>query len=174
MSRRFPGVSTTEVGQLGSDVQIRSRYVDVGRVLELPKPGIRTAKRQAVVNVHRDVDVGARSDVVAQPAEHLPAAGQDKHHGPIGPAKDPFKRLLVGLARLGRVARVRVNPDPRELLRLAAGVDLGVKKVGHRLVFELDVGPGGGLSDERDVLDQQQIVGRRNPEPADLGFTFVT
>ena len=91
-------------------------------------------------------------------AVRLAAAGQDEHHGPFGPAEHPLKRLFVGPARLRRAARMGVDPDPAELLRLAAGVDLGVKEVGHRLVVERHVDRRASLPDQADVFHQQEVV----------------
>ena len=74
----------------------------------------------------------------------------------------------------GRAAGMRVDPDPRELLRPPARVDLLVKEVRHRLVVEFDVDRRADLFDQRDVFDQQQVAGGGQAEPADLGAAQVT
>jgi hypothetical protein len=66
----------------------------------------------------------------------------------------PPERLFVGPARMGGVARVGVAPNPGELLRSAASVDLLVQEVGHGCVIEPHAHRRGVLADEANVLDQ--------------------
>jgi hypothetical protein len=46
-----------------------------------------------------------------------------------------------------------MDPDPGKLVRPAAGIDLGIEKIGHRRVEKLDVDWRSLLVDEQDVLD---------------------
>jgi hypothetical protein len=66
-----------------------------------------------------------------------------------------------------------VAPHPQHLRGLPVGVDLVIDETGHRSVVEADAHGRGRLLDRQEVLDVQQIVGRRNPEAADLGRPAV-
>jgi hypothetical protein len=72
------------------------------------------------------------------------------------------------MAGFGRIGGVCVNPDPGELLRRAAEVDLLLEVVGDPLVREPDRDRGAELGNELDVLDQEGVFHRRDPEPADF------
>ena len=67
-----------------------------------------------------------------------------------------------------------VQPDPAELIGPPSLIDLLLKEIRHRLIFESHRHNRRHLRDQDQVFDQQQIVGRRDPEPANLGRTAVT
>ena len=67
-----------------------------------------------------------------------------------------------------------VDPEAAHLLRPSPGIHLAIEEIGHRIVVEDDRDATADLADEQNVFDIQQIVGRRNSEPADLGFAQVT
>ena len=69
---------------------------------------------------------------------------------------------------------MRVDPDSGELLGPATRIDLVIEIVRHGLVVELHMDPAASLADEPHVLDEQQVVARRNPESTDLRLTQVT
>ena len=64
---------------------------------------------------------------------------------------------------------MRVDPDPREPLRPQAGIDLTIEVVSDRLVVEFDGGRSTILAEHLDVVDIEQIVGRRDGKAAHLG-----
>jgi hypothetical protein len=67
-----------------------------------------------------------------------------------------------------------MDPDPGKRRRLAARVDLGVEELGDGRILKGDARPVARLGNELHVLDEQQVVARRDPEPADLRGAGVT
>ena len=103
-------------------------------------------ERAAVVHADRQIDIAAGADVEPQPGIALAAAGQDEHHGPVGPAEDTRAKVSSSVTLgCGEVARMGVDPNPRELLGPAALIHLPVEEVGHGLVVEGHRGPGADL-----------------------------
>ena len=66
-----------------------------------------------------------------------------------------------------------MDPGAAELLGPAAQVHLPVEEVGHGLVVEGHRDPGAYLPHQLDVLDVEQVVGRRDAEAAHLGLAQV-
>ncbi len=88
----------------------------------------------------------------------------------------PKVRRQVSLSvRLGAaVAWMSVNPDSTELLGLATSVNSFVEEVDNRVVVELDRHCRAALTDEADVLHEQQIIGGRDTEAANFGVAETT
>jgi len=61
-----------------------------------------------------------------------------------------------------------MDPNAGELFRPAASVDLIVEKLGDGHVVEGDRDHGAGLSHQLDVLDVEQVIGRRDSETTDF------
>jgi len=53
-------------------------------------------------------------------------------------------------------------------------IDLLVEEIGDRFIVELHADWRAFLPHQTDILDQQQVVGRRDAEGTDLGVTPVT
>ncbi|MCH7728981.1 MAG: hypothetical protein IH991_21235 [Planctomycetes bacterium] len=43
-----------------------------------------------------------------------------------------------------------------------------------RFIIERNMGPGADLFDNLNVFNEQQVVARRDAEPADLGVSIIT
>jgi hypothetical protein len=94
----------------------------------------------------------------------LAIAGEDKQHCPLARAEYATRILFVDAAGLGRVTRMRMQPNPGELLRFSACVHLGREEVGHSQIVKRDAGYGCFLLDAYEVLDPQEVVGPGYPE----------
>ena len=68
---------------------------------------------------------------------------------------------------------MRVQPDTAELFGFQTGIHLFVVEIGDGFVIELNGDRRALLTYQTDVLNQQQIIGRRDGEAADLGITRV-
>jgi hypothetical protein len=66
-----------------------------------------------------------------------------------------------------------MQPDPGELFRSAALLDLILEKVSDGLIVELDTGAGGVLRDHHELLNEQWIVIAGDAKAADLRVTAV-
>ena len=75
---------------------------------------------------------------------------------------------------MGRVAGMRVNPDPAKLLGTQPAINLLIKELGDRLVLEGDRDDRAVLAHQHEVFDQQQIVSGGNPEAPDFGLAEIT
>ena len=69
---------------------------------------------------------------------------------------------------------MRMQPDPGELLGTASCIDLLVEQLRYGIIIERDADGGAGLAYQPDLFHQQQVVGRRDPEPADLSGPEIT
>jgi hypothetical protein len=67
-----------------------------------------------------------------------------------------------------------VQPEPRELLGLAASINLSIEEVRNGHVVERHVDPSAGLRNEPNIFDEQQVVFGRDSKTADLGVARVT
>ncbi len=67
-----------------------------------------------------------------------------------------------------------MNPDSSEIFGLTPNVYLLVEVISNSLVVEGDRYGGTLLFDELHVFNEQQFVGGRDAESADLGVTIVT
>ena len=68
---------------------------------------------------------------------------------------------------------MRVAPDAAKALWGQPRIDAAVEEVGHGLVEETDTDGGGLLLNRDEILDIQEVVGRRDGEAADLGAAGV-
>ena len=99
--------------------------------------------------------------------------GQDEHYGPVRTAEYASKRLFVGRTGERRVSGMGVDPRAGELLGATACIDLLVEELGDRRIVELDRDRRAALPHEPDIFDQEQIVGRTDPEPAHFRVTLI-
>lgn len=132
----------------------RRRKLHAAVIFALPEDLVRSSEGTTVVDFDRELDVDAGAQVVAQPGVHLAATCQDEHHGPVRSAERSFEGLIIGPARLGRTAGMRVQPKACELFGPPARVDLLVEEIRHRSIVEFDVSGRAGLDDESDIFDQ--------------------
>jgi len=61
-----------------------------------------------------------------------------------------------------------MQPNSRELLGLSAEIHLGVKKLAHGIVIEVDTDAGHFLVDRDKLFHQQQVVRIGDAEATDL------
>ena len=154
--------------------RLRRRHPHVGRVLLVPQLEFGARKRPAVIDVDRELDIGARPDVVAQPCIALAAAGQDEHEGPVRRGRTPARTSSRRSRSAAASCRDACGPRFGRTAR-AAGPHRPVRQNSPPpTVVELDVDPAASLPDEPHVLDEQQVVAGRNPESTDLGLAQVT
>ncbi len=113
------------VGCSNSDVRTRSL------VFCVPGRKVGVLKVATKVHIHRQFYVSAWADIAAEPRIGLTAAGQDEHHSPVGPAEYSCEGRFVGCAWFCRSPRMGVQPQPRKLLGLSAGVHLSIEEVGN-------------------------------------------
>ncbi len=144
-------------------------WLDAVEVLGFP--GFRIAAFERLCEVDLDSEGDRRRTAVkpGQLGEGLAASGEDEHHGPVAATEDAVERLDIDGARLSGLAGVGVNPDPTELLRLSALVDLIVEEFGDGGIIEGDEHLITVLRYEHDVADVQQIARVGDPESADFG-----
>jgi len=109
----------------------RFRFSDSGVVFPGPGLEIRSRKSAVKVDLDRDLECPAGAGTKPEATIRLALARDDEHHGPIAGAEDPAERLLVDMAGLSRIAGVRVDPNPSELLWPASKVNLVVKELGN-------------------------------------------
>ena len=67
-----------------------------------------------------------------------------------------------------------MNPDPTKLLRMETRIHLVVKEIGDRIIDEGHMSQRTGLFHNLQILHQQQVVLRGNPEASDFGLSIVT
>ena len=67
-----------------------------------------------------------------------------------------------------------MDPNPGKALRRKTLVHLPIEVIGDRHIFEPDRHRAALLADQADILHEQQVVFRGDPETADLGITQVT
>lgn len=96
----------------------------------------------------------ARSGLKLQSSVGLTAASNDRHDGPVAPAKDTYERLFINGTGSGAIPRMGMNPNPREFLGLATEIDLLVEELGHSVIRERNGHGRADLSDQDEVLDQ--------------------
>ncbi len=152
----------------------RSLRPNVRGVIPFPVVDVATGEFSRIVDLDRQLGIHARTDVESQPGVGLPAAGQNQHHGPVCTAERAGESLLIGEAWNGAIARMRMDPDSGELFRATSGIDLNVEEIGDRFVVKRHVRPSADLLDQRDVFDEQQIVGRRDAETADFRLALIS
>ncbi len=109
-----------------------------------------------------------------QPRIGLPATSDDGHDGPVTPTKDARKRLFINGTRPGAVPRMGMYPEASELFWPPTKIDLSVEILGHRVVIEGDSDGRAELWDQDELLDQQEVVGCRDPESANFGLSHIT
>src|SRR5690606_34990642 len=102
------------------------------------------------------------------------ASGEDGHDRPVTVAEHPLERVMIGRTRFRGTSRMRVNPDPAELLWFTVEVDLVLEELGDSQVVERHERLGAMLFNQDHVLDKQQIVRFRDPESADFGWSEIT
>lgn len=112
--------------------------------LEFFPPGCRIGGSEGITIIHLDgkLDLGSRPDIDRKPGIDLIILAQDKHHRPLAGAKDPKKRLLIGIAGAGNPGRMRMTPHACELFRFSAQNHLVFKVIRHRLILHLDTDAG--------------------------------
>ena len=92
---------------------------------------VTAGKRPPVIDGEWQIHVTARSCRELQSRERVAAAGDDCHHGPVTAAEHPRERLFINGTGLGRVARMRVNPDSAKLLGTQPAINLSIKELGN-------------------------------------------
>lgn len=127
-----------------------------------------------VIDGQRQIHGAARSGGELQSRERVAAAGHDRHHGPVAPTEHASERLFIDGTGPSRIARMRVDPDPPELLGSQASIDLLIEVLGHRIVVERDGDHGAALADEHEVFNQQQVISSGDAEAADFGLAEIT
>src|SRR3954471_3045601 len=163
--------------QLGTRLFLRDkswRYRDL--CLELLLPGVEVGTQEWTSKFHFDRKFKLRpgTDVVAQPCIGFATTSENKHHGPLRPAKYTRKGLFIGSAGLRRVRRVRMQPVPGKRLGLATAIELFIEKVRHGIVVELHGRPRAGLPDKCDVFHEQQVIRWRDSEGSNFRGPGVT
>ena len=148
--------------------------MDGGEVLGSPGSVVTPRKRSGVIDFKRQSERTTRSRPELQSGVGLAPAGDDRHDRPVAPPEDASKRLFVNATRTCRVTRMCVNPHSSELFRSATEINLPIEELGHRVVNKRDRDGRTGLRDKDELLNEQQIVGRRDPKPADFGVTRIT
>ncbi len=116
---------------LGFEPQILQRR-HAGLIFGLPGALVRGGKTVSVADADRNQDAAAGAGGKLQAGIAFPLARENAHHRPVATAKDAAECLLVDAAGLGAVARMGVNPEPRELGRVPPLIDLPVKKICDR------------------------------------------
>ncbi|MGY8800344.1 MAG: hypothetical protein ACKVG4_16415, partial [Longimicrobiales bacterium] len=101
------------------------------------------------------------------------ALRENEHHRPFDIPEAASKSFFVDEAGFGAEARMRVQPDAAELFRLETRIYLFVVEIGDGFVIELNGDRRALLTYQTDVLNQQQIIGRRDGEAADLGVARI-
>lgn len=124
----------------------------------LPGVWLADAEGSHVIEIDRDLKLGARPDVEANPCVRLAFASQDEHDGPVRATEHSIEGLFVGHAWSRTVSRMGMNPNAAELFRLVTGIDLSIEKVCDRFIVEGHMRPGTDLFDKLHVLDEQQVV----------------
>ncbi len=132
----------------------RIHRVNAAFVFALPALWVSGGKRSCVIDAHRNLDLAARTGVEPQPGIRFTPFGQNGHHRPVAASEDSLKRLFVHAARFGRIAGMRVNPQPKESFRPQTRVDLFVEIIGDRFVIEFDGDDNGVLTDQPHVFHQ--------------------
>ena len=168
-----------------SGIEIRQRAVDpvrllprlrldVVQVLLFPHFGIAACERWSEVDL--DIERDRRRTAVSpgQLGEGLAASREDEHHGPVAATEHAVERLDINGAGLSGVAGVGVDPDPTELFRLSALVDLVVEELGDGGVIEGNVHLVAALRHEGNVTDVEQIARVGDAESADFGRAEIT
>lgn len=148
--------------------------MDVGEVFVGPGVVVAAGERLTVIDSQRQIHGTARPGGKLQSRERIAAAGDDRHHGPVAAAEDAQKRFFIDRAGPGRIARMRVDPDPSELLGSQAAIDLLIEELGDCCVVKGNGDHRAALADEHEVFDQQQVIGGGDPEAADFGLTEIT
>ena len=69
---------------------------------------------------------------------------------------------------------MRMNPNSTKLLRAETCIYLIIKEVCDRLIVESHMGQRAILLHKLQILHQQQIVLRNNPEATDFGVSIIT
>ena len=68
---------------------------------------------------------------------------------------------------------MRVQPDTAELFWFQTRIHLFVVEIGDGFVIELDSDRRALLTYQTDVLNQQEVIGRRDGEATNLGVTRI-
>ena len=135
---------------------------------------IAARERLPVIDGKRQTQGTSRSRRKLESGERVTATGDDRHHGPVAAPEHAGECFLIDGTRLGRLARMGVNPDPPELFGTQSAINLPIEELGDRLVLEGDRDDGTVLAHQHEVFDQQQIVSGGNPEAPDFGLTEIT
>ena len=104
--------------------------LDGGEVLVGPRLVIAARERLPVIDGKRQTQGTSRSRRKLQARERVAAAGDDRHHGPVAAPEHAGERFLIDGTRLGRLARMGVNPDPAKLLGTQPAINLLIKELG--------------------------------------------
>ena len=116
----------------------RIQRVNAAFVFALPAVRIGSGERPCVIDMHGNLDLASGTSAKPQPGVRLAFLCEDRHHRPVATAEDPLERLFVGRTGHGRIAGMRVQPQPEEPFRRQAAINLLVKEVGHRFVVKID------------------------------------
>lgn len=114
-------------------------------VVGLPGVLVRRSEGDVEIDFDRNPQRAGRTGRESETGVRRSAAGEDAHDRPVTCPEDPTERLFVGGTRVGRMARVRMQPDPGELVGRPTGIDLPVEMIGDRRVVERDEGRRGPL-----------------------------
>ena len=133
-------------------------------------PGVLAGSIEGSREIHfvGNFQFAARPDVESQTGISLAAAGQDEHHRPIGPSEAAGERLFIDAARICTVAGVRMHPNAGKLSWMAALVHLEIEEIGDGFILESHTDLRALLLHQENIFDQQQIIGLRDSETADL------
>jgi len=135
---------------------------------------IGTGEARRVIDAYRDLDLASGTGREPQSRVGFTARGENGHHGPITTTEDSFERLFVHATRCGRVTGMRMQPEPEELRWSETCIHLLIEEIGHALVVEGDGGHARPLTDQPHIVDQQQVIGRADPESTDFGRSGIT
>lgn len=101
------------------------------------------------------------------------APSNDEHDRPVTVAEHAVKRLDIRVARLGATAGMRVNPNPPEFFRLAAEIHLVLIELSNSDIIKCNERLCTVLLDKNEILDEQQVIGRRDSESTDLSWSKI-
>ncbi len=149
-------------------------WPDIFQILLIPVRPVACRKWPGPIDRHRNLQAATRSRMKLQPGKGLTTLGQNRHDGPVAAPEHPGERLFVDTARRGRGPWMRMDPDPSKLGRPAAGIDLGVEELGHRLVVKRHRDWGAFLPDQHKIFQVEQILGVRDGETADFRRSEIT
>jgi len=131
---------------------------DIRCILSIPKALVTWPKILGIVDFHRDQYLTTWTNVETQFGISLVVLGNDEQQSPLTAAEHSFKRLFIDDTRLGRRARMRVQPYSCELFRLSAKINLGFKKVRHCFITEFHTNSGDFLFNRNEFFYKEQVI----------------